>query len=235
MSKVQFNLLPDSKLSFNREQHTKKLVYTVAIIASAVSIVAFLLMLGLVDGVQKKLMSDAATKVDKSSSQLQALKVDRIITVQSQLEALPALHQNKHITSRIFAYLPKVTPPNVSINKLDLDLTNNTMTISGTADSQKAVNTFVDVLKYATYTVGSQSSPAPAFQNVVESGFNLNVSSVGYTVNLQFDPKLFTNTAKDAQGKVITPTISVSNTTSSGALRDPSSTLFNSTQSAGNK
>lgn len=235
MSKVQFNLLPDSKLSFNREQHIKKLVYTIAIIASAVSIVAFLLMLGLVDGVQKKLMSDAAAKVDKSSSQLQALKVDRIITVQSQLEALPALHQNKHITSRIFAYLPKITPPNVSINKLDLDLTNNTMTISGTADSQKAVNTFVDVLKYATYTVGSQTAPAPAFQNVVESGFNLNVSSVGYTVNLQFDPKLFTNTAKDAQGKVITPTISVSNTTSSGALRDPSSTLFNSTQSAGSK
>src|SRR5665213_3082884 len=122
MSKVQFNLLPDSKLNFNRSQRTKKLVYTITTIASLVSIALLVVMLLFADGVQKKLMSDATKNVDKSSSQLQALKVDKIITVQSQLQALPTLHQSKHITSRIFTYLPKITPTSVSINRLDLDL-----------------------------------------------------------------------------------------------------------------
>lgn len=230
MSKVQFNLLPDSKLNFNRSQRTKKLVYTIATIACVVSIGLLLVLLLFVDGVQKKLMNDASKNVDKSSSQLQALNVGRIITVQSQLQALPVLHQNKHITSRIFTYLPKITPTNVSINRLDLDLTKNTMIISGSADSQKTVNTFVDTLKYATYTIGSQSSPTPAFTQVVESGFSLNVGTVGYTINMQFDPKLFANGLKDSQGNAVTPNISVSNITASGALKDPSNTLFNSGQ-----
>jgi Tfp pilus assembly protein PilN len=236
MSKVQFNLLPDSKLTLNRNLHTKRLVFSIATIVSLVSVALLVVLLLFVDGVQKKLMSDAAKNVDKSSQQLKNLNVERIITVQNQLQALPALHQNKHVTSRIFTYLPKITPSNVSINQLTLDLTKNTMIISGTTDSQKTINTFIDTLKYATFTAGPQSSPAPAFQQVVESGFSLNAGSVGYTINMQFDPKLFTNSAKDAQGKVITPTISVSNITASGALKDPSNTLFNSSQtSAGTK
>lgn len=232
MSKVQFNLLPDSKLNFNRQQRAKKLVYTGASIASVASIALLLIMLLFVDGVQKKLMNDAGKSVDQASSQLQALNINKIITVQSQLQALPALHQNKHIASRIFTYLPKITPANVSINRLDLDMVKNTMVISGTADSQKTVNTFVDTLKYATFTVGAQSSPAPAFQQVVESGFSLNTGSVGYTIDMQFDPSLFSNTARDSKGQVITPTVSVGNISSSGTLKDPSTTLFNSSQTS---
>jgi len=235
MSKVQFNLLPESKLAYNRNQKTKRLVYTIAGAVSIASIVIFVLMLLWVDGVQKKMLSDSGKNVDTASQHLKALNIEKIITVQSQLQALPALHQNKHITSRIFTYLPKVTPNNVTINRLDLDLVKNTMTIAGTTDSQQTVNTFIDTLKYATFKVGSQSSPAPAFTQVVESGFSLSSGNVSYTVDMQFDPKLFSNSARDAQGKVITPTIAVSNVSSSGVLKDPSSTLFNSSQSAGNK
>jgi Tfp pilus assembly protein PilN len=231
MSKVQFNLLPDSKLTLNRNIHTKRLVFSIATIVSLVSIGVLIVLLLFVDGVQKKLLNDAAKNVDKSSSHLKALNVERIITVQNQLQALPGLHQNKHISSRIFTYLPKITPTNVSINQLTLDLTKNTLSISGNTDSQKTINTFVDTLKYATFKVGPQSKAAPAFTQVVESGFSLNAGSVGYTIDMVFDPLLFTNSTKDAQGKVITPTITVSNISSSGALRDPSNTLFNSSQS----
>jgi hypothetical protein len=107
MSKVQFNLLPDSKLTLNRNLHTKRLVFSIATIVSLVSVALLVVLLLFVDGVQKKLMSDAAKNVDKSSQQLKNLNVERIITVQNQLQALPALHQNKHVTSRIFTYLPK--------------------------------------------------------------------------------------------------------------------------------
>lgn len=230
MSVVQFNLLPDSKLEFNRTLHTKRLAYTIAVVASAASLAILLVMLGLVDGVQKKLMSDAATRVDKASSKLQQLDVGKIITIQNQLQTLPGLHEKKHITSRIFTYLPKVTPPNVSINRLDLDLTKNTMSIAGTAPSQKEINTFVDTLKFAKYTIGS-GQPTQAFTNVVESGFSLNSTGAGYGIDMQFDPQLFANGLKDSQGKSITPVISVDTSFFNSPLKDPSSTLFNSTQS----
>ena len=233
MSRVQFNLLPDSKLALNRAQHTKRLVYTISILASVISVGILLIMLVLVDVVQKKIMNDAAGRVYTASSQLQNLKIDNIITVQSQLQALTGLHQSKHISSRIFTYLPKITPPNVSINKLDLDLSLNTMTISGTADSQKAVNTFVDTLKFTTYKINSTDTPTPAFQSVVETGFNINAGSVGYTISMNVDPNLFANNLKDAKGNPSSPQISVNSAAASAALKDPSSTLFNSSQSAG--
>lgn len=232
MSWVQFNLLPDSKLEYKRAEHTKKLVFTSAFIASATSLAILLIMLGFVDGIQKKLMNDAAARVDKASSQLQSLKIDKIITVQSQLKALPGLHQNKHITSRIYTYLPKITPPDVSINKLDMDLTQNTMVLSGTAGSQQSINTFIDTLKFATYTLGSGSVKAPAFQSVVESGFNINPGSVGYTISMNFDPKLFANNLTDSQGKPVTPQISVDTSSFNSPLKSPSTTLFNSSQTS---
>ena len=236
MSRVQFNLLPDSKLALNRTQHTKRLVYTISILVSAVSVGILLIMLLLVDVAQKKLMNDAAAKVDTSSQQLQNLKIDNIITVQSQLQALTGLHQSKNISSRIFSYLPKITPPNVSINKLDLDLSLDTMTISGTADSQKAVNTFVDTLKFTTFKVSSKDAATPAFKSVVETGFNINSGSVGYTIAVNVNPNLFANNLKDAQGNPASPQISVNSSAASAALKDPSSTLFNSSQSsAGSK
>jgi Tfp pilus assembly protein PilN len=231
MSAVQFNLLPDSKLAFNRTQNTKRLVIVIAAVVSAASLVILLIMLVVVDGVQKKMMDDAASRVDKANAQLQKLDTGDIITVQSQLQALPMLHQNKHITSRIFSYLPKITPPTVSINKLDLDLTQNTMSISGTASSQKDVNTFVDTLKFAQYKIGS-SQPTLAFQNVVESGFNINSNGAGYTIDMQIDPKLFMNNLKDNQGNPVTPVMSVDTLSFSSSLKSPSSTLFNSSQSS---
>lgn len=230
MSTIQLNLLPDSKLKFNRTQHTKRLVFIVAVIVSAASLAVFLIMLSLVDGVQKKLMSDAAARVDKANSQLQQLNIGNIITVQNQLQALPGLHQSKHIASNIFTYLPKITPPNVTINKLDLDLAGNTMSISGLAGSQKDVNTFIDSLKFAKYKIGSGQSTL-AFQNVVESGFNINSTGAGYTIDMQVDPKLFTN-LRDDKGKSVTPVMSVDLTSFNSPLKDPSHTLFNSSQTS---
>lgn len=224
MSSVQFNLLPDSKLEFNRTQSTKRMVLIIGVLASAVSLCILLAMLGLVDVVQKKMMNDAQKRVDSSNQQLKQLDVDKIITVQNQLKTLPELHDKKHIMSHIFTYLPAITPPNVSISELDIDLAQNTLKLSGTAPTQKDVNTFIDTLKYATYKVGS-NSPAPAFQGVVESGFGITTSGVGYSIDMTFDPQLFQN-MKDSQGSPVTPTVSVDKSAINSPL-STSSTLFN--------
>jgi hypothetical protein len=230
MSSVQFNLLPDVKLEHDKAVRTKKLVTTVAFLASAISLAIFLILFLTVDVVQKKQLNDSKKAVDSASQQLKTVpQIDQIITVQNQLKTLSSLHANKHITSRIFKYFPKLTPQNVTINKLDVDLKLNTMIISGKANSQQDVNIFVDTLKFATYKVGNKEGNA--FNSVVESGFAPASGSIGYTVQLNFDPILFANTM-DEQGKPVTPTLTV-NTNNSASTLSPSSTLFNSSQSSG--
>lgn len=230
MSMVQFNLLPDVKLQYIRVERTKKLVYTIAGLVSVISLALFLIALVSVDVLQKSEMNSAGTSVDKASSQLKGItQVNNIITVQNQLKSLVSLHQNKNITSRIFTYLPQLTPANVSINKLDLDLTKDTMDISGTANSQQDVNTFVDTLKFATYKVASTDTPKAAFTSVVESGFSITANNISYSISVQYDPKLFANNLLDSQGKPQAPTLTVQKSPAAAQL-NPNSTLFNSTQ-----
>jgi Tfp pilus assembly protein PilN len=161
MSKVQFNLLPDIKLEYNRTQRMKTMITTVATLVTAGSLALLILLVLTVDIVQKKQLTDSANDIDTASKQLKNVpQIDQIITVQNQLKTLSELHQSKHISSRIFTYLPKLTPPNLTINKLDMDLKANTMVISGKASAQSNVNAFADATLSPSSTLfnSSQSS-----------------------------------------------------------------------------
>ncbi len=251
MSKVQFNLLPDVKLEYNRTKHLEKTVVRLSLLAGVVSLAIFLTMLLMVNVVQKRQMDNSSKAVDAASQKLKAIPgIDQIITVQSQLQALSQLHQSKHALSQIFVYLPEITPADVSINKLDIDTTQSTMIISGTANSQQAVNTFVDTLKTTTYAIpdvkdqkGCSSASGQwnndkkvcsqtAFPSVVESSFSINPTNAGYTINLQYDTKLFANNLVDTQGKAVSLDLSVKQTNPPSRLNDPASTLFNSSQTS---
>jgi Tfp pilus assembly protein PilN len=210
MNKIQFNLLPDVKLQYNKTQQLRRTVNSAAFLVTAACLGIFMLMLLTVDVVQKKQMSDAGKELNALSKTLNNIpELNTIVTVQNQLQALPALHQNKHITSRVFTFLPQLTPANVSLNKLNLDTKDNTLVISGTADSQQTVNSFVDTLKATTYKVGSDGTDTKAFPSVLESGFSINPKSVSYTISMTFDPKLFANKLTDSQGKTIAPQLVV--------------------------
>lgn len=230
MSRLQFNLLPDVKLEFNRTRRLKQLVTTVAVLVTGVSLALFIVLFLTVNVVQKKQLKDAAKDIDDTSQKLKKVpQIDQIITVQNQLTTLADLHKNKHITSRMFEYIPKVTPNNVSINKIEIDLGESKMTISGKATTQANVNTFIDSLKFANYKVGDGDS-TPAFSNVVESSFSITQGSITYTIDCNFDPTLFMNTT-DKDGKPIEPVLTVSQP--GGSSLSPTSTLFNSSQSSG--
>ncbi|HET9721806.1 MAG TPA: PilN domain-containing protein [Candidatus Saccharimonadales bacterium] len=228
MSRIQFNLLPDVKLEYLQTHRTRNFVLAICGAAVVCSVALLIILLGTVEVVQKKQMNDAQHSLDTANSQLKSVSdLNKIVTVQNQLNTLVGLHQNKQITSRLFGYLVQVTPSNVNINKLDLDITKTSLSISGNADSQKSVNTFIDTLKFTTYSVGGSDSPHPAFTGVVESNFSINSSDVSYTVDMQFDPKLFANNLLDAQGHAQTPKLSVPNKiTTRSAIDDPSNALF---------
>lgn len=229
MSTVQFNLLPDVKLDYAKAQHSRTKVTSIAMIVGGVSLGILILLFLSVNVVQKKQLSDATKQIDAAAAELEAIpNLTKVLTVQNQLQTLSSLHQQKHITSRTFTYFSQLTPSRASLGQLTLDLTNNSITISGTADSQQTVNTFIDTLKFAKYQIGSSETTYTAFPSVIESSFSINPGNVSYTLNIQFDPKLFGNDAVDGDGNLVAPKLTIKNqTTSRSVADDPNSSLFN--------
>ncbi len=229
MSRFQFNLLPDSKLATVKSSRSRSLLVSAALIVSAASAAIFLILLTTTSVVQKKQLSDADKTITAETAKLQSMSgLDKMITVQNQLSTLVDLHKNKHVSSRIFSYLPEVTPTQVSLGRLAMDFKAGTMQIDGTADSQKSVNTFIDTLKFTTYIVNSGDSPKSAFPSVVESSFSIGTKNVSYSLNVTFDPALFANNILDSQGHAKAPTLQVPKlTTTRSVTDDPANLLFN--------
>jgi hypothetical protein len=180
-------------------------------------------MLITVDVVQKKQLSNADKSFASYSKQLASTpNVAQVLTVQNQLQTLVGLHQQKHVASRLFTYLPQVTPTDVHISQFSIDFSQNTMQISGTANSQQATNTFIDTLKFTTYKVNDQDQAISAFPSVVETSFGASTTGASYSLTVQFDPVLFSN---NLGGK--TPILVVPKKTTTRSVMDNPANLFN--------
>lgn len=192
MSTIQLNLLPDVKLEFYKTQKTKRFVFSLVFLISAVAVGLMLISFLIANVVQKKALADVDKDINQYSDQLQKTPdLEKILTIQNQLSALPGLHQQKHVLSRLFSYLPSITPANVSIGRLTLDAAANTMTINGIANTVETVNKFVDTLKFTTFNTGDANSKQPAFKSVVLDTIGRDDKGASYTVSVSFDPALF--------------------------------------------
>lgn len=232
--KVQFNLLPDVKQQYIESERTRRTVATIAFLVTAISVAIFAIMLSVVYGVNKVQLKNADNGIKTYQNQLNQIpNLGKILTVQNQLASLLSLHQQKHASSRLFTigdnkpgYLTELTPTNVSLGQVQVDFVANTMQISGTADSQKTINTFVDTLKFTTYQVDGKDTGKNAFPSVIESSFGIDQKGANYGLTIQFDPALFNNssntTLKVPDGLVTTRSV----------VDDPSNILFNGENAA---
>lgn len=220
---VQFNLLPDIKLEFDKAQRAKRIVYTLSFVASIAVLAVFIISFLSVNVLQKKLLNDADKDITSYSNKLKTIpNLDKVLTIQNQLNSLPALHQKKHVMSRLFTYLPQVTPVKVNIGKLSIDTAANTLSLSGTADSVELVNKFVDTLKFTSYIKDNdQANKTKAFINVILTKVDRNDKLASYTIDLAFDPALF-----DAAQTIALSVPQETTTRSIINTPDSSSTLF---------
>jgi Tfp pilus assembly protein PilN len=201
---IQFNLLPDVKLQYIKSQRTKHLVSFISMIAGLIAVGLLLFSMFVVYIVQKQLLNDLNKDIAASSKQLNAIpSVDKMLTVQNQLNTLTGLHEKKPVMSRVFPYLQQLTPNSVSVNKLQIDTVANTISLGGNADSLDAVKVYANALKAATYSVDG-GSPQKAFSEVVLSSFSRDAKGASYTMAAKFDPTLFLLTANvQMQVKVV--------------------------------
>lgn len=195
---VQLNLLPNVKLEYIKAQRMRSLVVSVSVIVTAIAIL-ILVILFIADLAQKKSLSDLNSKIATETAELQSKpQIDKVLTVQNQLESLTALHASKPAASRLFTtYLNEVTPATASINSLQIDFNQHTATLQGTADSLATVDEYVDTLKFTTYTSTNVKTATKAFSNVVLSAFGVNANpqdptqAASFTITLAFDKTIF--------------------------------------------
>jgi Tfp pilus assembly protein PilN len=189
---IQFNLLPEVKQQYIRSQRMKRLMVSVSLIASAAAVAVLVIAFSAVYIAQKKIISDQNDSIASSSRTLKNKpNISDILTVQSQLGSLSSLNSQKPVASRVFVYLSQLAPTQTTISDLRVDFTQNTMTINGNAPSLDAVNTFIDSLKYTSYSIQGTPGTKLAFSSVVLANFSRSATTATYSITFSFDPPIF--------------------------------------------
>jgi Tfp pilus assembly protein PilN len=227
---IQFNLLPDIKLEYIKARRLKRTVSVISGLVSAVSLAVFILLFIIVSVVQKNHLNNLNDDIAANKKELQEKpQLGKIITVQNQLNSLPALHNQKPVASRIFTFVQQLTPPNVSISNLLINFDEQSMEIQGTADSLGTVNTYVDTLKFTNYSLDDQTSTQPqiAFNGVVLSEFDFSTADksdkskpASYKISFKYNPAIFSS---DGNVKLVVP----SQVTTRSETQKPSSVFQN--------
>lgn len=218
---MQLNLLPAVKMEYIKAQRARRLVLTMAVLVTIAALALLLLLLS-VDGLQKKHLNDLNKDIASETSKLQhEPQINKMLTVQNQLNSLTDLHASEPAAAQVFNYLNQVTPANVNITDFTIDFTQQTATITGTSDNLANVNQYVDTLKHATFTTSSNNTSQPAFSNIVLTSFSLNTDSgntgqaANYTISLSYDKTIFdiTQNAKLSVPNVTTTRLGVTQPT----------------------
>jgi len=192
---IQFNLLPDVKKEYIRVKRQKHLLMTVSLVSAAAALVVTGLLFSYVQFGQKSHIDDLTADVNAEISAINSIEdFNQILTIQNQLNALPELHQSKPETSRIFAYLNQITPTDVRISGVNLDILNQQLTIEGTADDLVAINRYIDTIKFSTYTTSDLEDGSPFYD--VLSELNRSEDSASYQLSMFFEPIIFDNTVE---------------------------------------
>lgn len=195
---IQFNLLPDVKLEYIKARRSKRMVLLISTGLAAFALTVFVLLFLVVNVFQTKRISDLNKDIKKYTAQLESTKdLDKILTVQNQLNSLTGLHDQKVVASRLLDYLTQLTPAQATISDVSIDYSTNTISISGNADALSTVNKFTDTLKFTTFTTESSTEPQKAFSKVVLAGFAASdKGGVTYQLTFEFNPVIFDGTQK---------------------------------------
>jgi hypothetical protein len=174
----------------------------------------------------------ATDDIKQKESELKRITdIDKYLTIQAQLAALPSLHNAKGSYDRLFTFLNVLNPgaPNtVGLNNLQLSTDTRSIIFTGTTATFETLNVFVDTLKNAevSYKAGGQgeSQKATMFDQVLiqTSGFSHIGSKnlVSFTIKTVYNSSAFDvqNTDVTASVPSITTTQSVTQSTQSGQL-----------------
>jgi len=221
---IQINLLPDIKRQYLKSQRIKQLfilgAFGAVILAGAGVILMWFFTLG-----QNYHLDRLQEDIDEKIAELQAVEdLDKVVTVQNQLEEIELLSDQRPEVARLFNYLPAVTPDSVDLGSVEVEYSGSeTITVAGFGESFKAINVFIDALKNATYVHSENAEPTDAFDSVVLAGQGDDDTSgkKSFKIVMRFDQGIFDNNLKDLKLSVPKITSTQSETERPKSLFDP--------------
>jgi hypothetical protein len=206
---IQFNLLPDVKLDFIKAQRVKRTVVGVTALITAVCVAIATLLFVTVAVLQRNHINNINTDIKSYTKQItDTPDLNKVLTIQNQLNSLKGLHDQKPVTDRLFVYLTQLVPAAATVSDLKVDFELKTIKISGKADSVATINKFADTLKFTTYKYNDQD--INAFSSVVLSSFTLKAedgedaqeNGAGYELSMVYDQAIFDAAQKNLKLKV---------------------------------
>lgn len=198
---IQLNLLPEIKREYITARRQKRLIVTVSSVVIAGSLAAMVLLFGYINLVKLRI-NDLTEQINDEVKAIRSIEdIDKILTIQNQLNSVQALHETNPKSSRVFDYLKQLTPQEVEIDELTVKYADTSFIVSGKAQSFVDINKYVDAFKFVTFTYSSKdpqgniikSEPAPAFTSVT-SELSRDSSEATFTLTMLFDPLIFDNT-----------------------------------------
>lgn len=193
---IQFNLLPDVKLEYMRAKRLKRLVMLLSGAVSGVAIFIFVLLFFTVNVLQKQHLGNLTKDISQDSKRLLEIQdLDKILTIQNQLNKMTELHDGKAMTSRLKTYISQVTPQNVSYAEVEVKVDESSMRFKGSADTLRTINQFVDTLKFTTYK-NAEGVEVNAFSDVVLIDFGRDEKGASYEIEMKYDAIIFGTQSK---------------------------------------
>ncbi len=207
---IQFNLLPDVKLTYIKTNRLKHTITIVASIAAVILLLIFTITYLITDVVQKNHIHSLNTQITSLTSKLaNTPNLKTVLTVQDAVNALPGINTKKPVTTRLAGYISSLTPASATISSLNVDFANDQMIIAGQANNLATVNLFVDTLKQATYTTSPTSPPVNVFTSVTLTSFTYSSSNgASYSITALFSQGIFVQANNNV-------TLSIPNSTTS--------------------
>jgi len=211
---IQLNLLPDLKKEYLKSQKTKALVMTSSVLTAIAAFgITILIALYAFFGQQLQLSLISNDIKDKTTKLNNINDLGKYLTIQNQLQALPTLHAQKGIYSRLLDILPIInpgSPNNVKLSTLQLAVTNSAITLTGTTATFQALNVFVDTLNNAQFSYKQQGDTTTItdkiFTSVVVDTSSLaqvnGKKIVSFSIQTTYNPAVFDATSSDVTTSV---------------------------------
>lgn len=207
---VQVNLLPDIKKEYLKTLRLKTQVVFASFLIAIISVAAIIGSAFFVYVVQERVITGVLDdQIEQRYQELTAKPtLNRDLTVQNQLSALPELHSEKERYSIILDMLPVLNPaaPNsVSLSTLQLSDENQSIVFIGRTASYEALASFRDSLRFADVIYQSGGATEPTKEKLfsavtIESSAlseDRGLQYVAFTIRTTYNQNAFAESASN--------------------------------------
>lgn len=235
---IELNLLPDIKLQYVRAGRARRRVVSIVSVGGLIAVGLVVLFGIYVYAVQPARGYFLDNSIRDNAKKLSDVKdLNGYLSVQQQLAALPELHGQKQVYSRIISYLPILNPTapnNIRISRLVISSEDkNTLKIDAFAPSYTAATIFESTVRSARFSYGGDANvqTVPLFSAVSLTNAALGQDSNGnkvvtFTLTLTASDPVFAFDSTNAS-------ISVPNKNATGSAASVPSDLFETSTPGG--